>query len=223
MPPAPGLGRPRRARPGRRRGEREQGALSPAVLGRASDRLAASDMSTPSPAPITIRPYALGDAADLFAAARESIPEVHPWLPWCHPGYALEEARVWLEHQVTAFARGEEHEFAILGPSGRYAGGCGLNSLVPDQRRANLGYWVRSSEAGKGVAVAAVRLLAAWAFQHTSLERLEIVAAVGNARSQRVAEKAGAAREGVLRRRILLHGAFHDAVLYSLVRGDRLG
>jgi RimJ/RimL family protein N-acetyltransferase len=177
-------------------------------------------MSSATPGAISIRPYTPADADDLFAAARESIPDVHRWLPWCHPGYTIDEARAWLELQDVAFATGAAHEFAILGPTGRYAGGCGVNLIVPGERRANLGYWVRSSEMGKGVAVAAVRLVAAWAFQHTALERLEIIAAVGNTRSQRVAQKAGAVREGVLRRRLLLHGEFHDAVGYSIVRGD---
>ena len=170
----------------------------------------------------SIRPYAIGDVADLYEAARESIPEVHPWLPWCHPGYATEDARYWIEHQIAAFAAGAEHEFVILSPSGRYAGGCGLNLIVPEQRCGNLGYWVRSSEVGGGLAASAVRLVARWAFENTELERLEIVVAVGNLRSLRVAEKVGAVREGVLRRRLRLHGAHHDAVLFSLVRGDPL-
>jgi RimJ/RimL family protein N-acetyltransferase len=178
-------------------------------------------MRIPTSGSISIRPYTPDQAEDLLAAARESVREVHPWLPWCHPDYAIEEARSWIEHQVSAFARGEEHEFAIFGPSGRYAGGCGVNLVVQSQGRANIGYWVRSSEMGKGVAVAAVRLVAAWAFRNTALERLEIVVAVGNARSQRVAEKVGAVREGVLRRRLFLHDTFHDAIMYSLVRGDR--
>lgn len=180
-------------------------------------------MSHPSNPSISIRPYAPGDAGDLFAAARESVREVQPWLPWCHPDFAIEEARSWIENRVSAFGNGEENQFAIFGPSGRYAGGCGLNLIVQGQRRANLGYWVRSSETGKGMAVAAVRLLAAWAFENTALERLEIVAAVGNGRSQRVAEKAGAVREGVLRKRLFIHDTFHDAILYSLVRGDLSG
>ena len=174
-----------------------------------------SSITSPS-----IRPYATGDAGDLFAAAKESVHDVQPWLPWCHPDFAIEEARSWIDGRVSAFGKGEENQFAIVGASGRYAGGCGLNLIVQSQRRANLGYWVRSSEMGKGVAVVAVRLLAAWAFQNTALERLEIVVAVGNVRSQRVAEKAGAVREGILRRRLLIHDTFHDAIMYSIVRGE---
>jgi ribosomal-protein-serine acetyltransferase len=63
-------------------------------------------------------------------------------------------------------------------------------------------------------------LLAAFGMERAGLTRIEIMAAAGNLASQRVAEKAGARREGVLRNRYLLHGKLHDAVLYSLIPGD---
>ncbi|MEA2205760.1 MAG: hypothetical protein QOE77_2536 [Blastocatellia bacterium] len=44
--------------------------------------------------------------------------------------------------------------------------------------------------------------------------------AAGNVPSQRVAEKAGAVKEAILRKRIRLHGEPVDAVLYSLVAED---
>ena len=166
----------------------------------------------------TIRPYAEDDAALLFEAATESIDTVYRWLPWCHPGYRLEEARAWVAEQTAAYAKGEEYEFVIVSPSGGFAGGCGIDLIDRTNRRANLGYWVRSSEAGRGAATDAARLAASWAFETLDLIRIEILAAVGNVRSQRVAEKAGAIREGVLRSRLLLHGVPHDAVLFSILR-----
>jgi RimJ/RimL family protein N-acetyltransferase len=86
--------------------------------------------------------------------------------------------------------------------------------------RANLGYWIRSSQTRRGLATAAVRLLAHWAFDNTDLNRLELVISVENLASLRVAEKAGAVREGILRSRLLLYGRSHDAALYSLLRND---
>ncbi len=166
----------------------------------------------------TIRPYAEDDAPFLFEAATESVDTVHRWLPWCHPGYSLDEARAWVADQTAAFAKGKEYEFVIVSPTGRFAGGCGIDLLDRINRRANLGYWVRSSEAGRGAATDAARLAAAWAFENLALIRIEILAAVGNVRSQRVAENAGAVREGVLRSRLLLHGVPHDAVLFSILR-----
>jgi RimJ/RimL family protein N-acetyltransferase len=85
---------------------------------------------------------------------------------------------------------------------------------------ANLGYWVRTSAAGRGVATNATRAAARFGFEQLGLRRIEIVAAVDNIPSQRVAEKAGAVREGILRQRLLIRGKSMDAVLFSLVRED---
>jgi ribosomal-protein-serine acetyltransferase len=49
---------------------------------------------------------------------------------------------------------------------------------------------------------------------------LEIVVSTVNIASLRVAEKAGAVREGTLQSRLLLHGVTHDAVVFSFVRKD---
>jgi ribosomal-protein-serine acetyltransferase len=164
-----------------------------------------------------IRFYAPADAPALVAAARESTADVFPWLPWCHPEYSLAEARLWIEAQIQAREQRLAFEFVIT-EGDRFAGGCGLNQINPLYQVANLGYWVRSSSAGRGVAPAAVGAVARWAFANTELQRIEILVAVGNRRSQRVAEKAGAQREGMLRSRLLLHARSHDAVVYSLVR-----
>lgn len=72
-----------------------------------------------------------------------------------------------------------------------------------------------------GVATEAVRPAAVLAFQDTDLVRLEIVCAVGNERSQRVAVRARAVREGLLRRRLILHGQPVDAVRSALCGSPR--
>jgi ribosomal-protein-serine acetyltransferase len=174
--------------------------------------------SEQSNVPAQIRRYRLDDAAVVAEAARESVNEIQPWMPWCHPDFSVDESRVWLEANVPAFDAGTAFEFAIVSSDGRYLGGCGLNQIDTLNNRANLGYWVRSTETRRGAATSAVRALRDWAFDHTSLIRLEIVIAVGNAPSQRVAEKVGAVREGVLHRRLVLHGVVHDATIFSLTR-----
>ena len=85
---------------------------------------------------------------------------------------------------------------------------------------ANLGYWVRTSRTGQGIATAAARLVAEFGFAELRFTRLEIVAAVRNIASQRVAEKVGATREGIERNRHVVHGRIHDAVMYSLIPDD---
>lgn len=50
--------------------------------------------------------------------------------------------------------------------------------------------------------------------------QFEIVVATGKEASERVAEKVGAVREGVLRNRYMVQGKVHDAVTFSLIPQD---
>ena len=57
-----------------------------------------------------------------------------------------------------------------------------------------------------------------WAFTEMGLHRIEIIAAVANRASQRVAKKAGGVHEGTLRKRLLIHSEWHDAELYAIIK-----
>ncbi len=70
------------------------------------------------------------------------------------------------------------------------------------------------------MATVAARLLAQFGFGELKLSRLELVIDVDNQASQRVAEKLGAFREGVLRQRLFVHNQARDAVMYSLIPRD---
>jgi len=170
---------------------------------------------------IQIRPLEMRDALDVFRAVDESRAEVSRWMDWCRPTYALHDAEEWIRTSLDGRDEGTCFEFGIFAGR-RFIGSCGLSRVDRTARVANLGYWVRTSATGQGVAPEAARRVIEWAFANTNVERIEILAAVGNRRSQRVAEKIGAVREGVLRRRLEVFGRHHDAVIYSVVRGDPL-
>ncbi|WP_270697720.1 GNAT family N-acetyltransferase, partial [Aeromonas sp. QDB39] len=93
----------------------------------------------------------------------------------------------------------------------------GINQLSPHHRYGNIGYWVRQSRQGQGIARQAVALLRDFGFQQLGLFRLEIVMGVGNSASEAVAIAVGATFECRARNRIFLHGRPLDALIYSLV------
>ena len=170
---------------------------------------------------VGIRPYRQTDIPLLFEAVRESIDELSAWMPWCTPSYSLEDSREFASSRTTDWDKGEHYSFVIEDQNtGQFLGGTGVNFVNLIHNFANLGYWVRTSATGRGVASKAVRLVAQFGLQELRLSRLEILAAVGNVASQHVADKAGARREGVLRKRLQLHGQALDAVLFSLVVED---
>lgn len=167
---------------------------------------------------IIIRPYCESDVALLFEAARESIENMYPFLPWCHPNYSLQDAREWVFSRQLAWQESREYSFVITTNSEEIMlGGVGINAINWAHCTGNLGYWVRKSVLGQGIAVKASQLAAQYAFEELKLNRLEIVLQPMNKASQRVAEKLGAQKEGLLRKRLMVNGEAKDAWLYSLV------
>jgi len=170
--------------------------------------------------PVLLRPYREGDAAPLYAAVRESLATVGRWMTWCHDGYAAGDSSNWVARCAAAWRSGEEYAFAIHDTRGEYIGASGLNHFNRVHNFANLGYWIRESRQRRGFATAAVRLTAAFGFAALGLTRIEIVAAVDNRPSRRVAERVGAQLECVARNRLLLRGVPVAAAVYSLVPHD---
>ncbi|EXB63472.1 putative N-acetyltransferase YoaA [Morus notabilis] len=87
-----------------------------------------------------------------------------------------------------------------------------------DRCRAEIGYSVGSAYWNKGIATYAVKLVANaifWEWPH--LERLEALVDVENVASQRVLEKAGFERDGVLKKYYILKGNTRDMVMYSFI------
>lgn len=156
------------------------------------------------------------DAASLATAARSSFAELDPWMPWASADYDENDSMFWITSR-------DETSFVILDADGEVAGTCGLNGFDEMNKRANLGYWVRTSEVGRGIATAATTLVARYGLTELGLVRLEVIMSVENLASKRVAERAGATYEGVLRNRLFLHGVAHDAHSFSITSVDQLG
>lgn len=167
---------------------------------------------------VELRPPRRPDAAPLHDAITVSLSELIPWMVWAHPNYREVEAAEWVRRAGRAFADGLEYQFvARTVATGELLGCVGLNSFDRLNRWANLGYWIRSDHTGHGYAARAARLVSSFGFGELGLGRIEILAAVENSRSQAVAERVGALREGVLRRRLRVGDDVQDALVYSLV------
>jgi RimJ/RimL family protein N-acetyltransferase len=87
--------------------------------------------------------------------------------------------------------------------------------------RGEVGYWLLKPARGRGAATRAVRLLVDYAFGALGLERLELFTLPGNTASERVAERAGFAREGVLRSYRRGPSGRVDVTAFALLDADR--
>jgi len=171
---------------------------------------------------VTLRAHRTSDADELAAAVRESVDTVGRWQDWCHAGYTTADATSWLDICRRDWLLGDGFEMLIVDAlTDRLLGGMGVNQRDKEQRIANLGYWVRQAEQGRGVATRAARLAIRFAFGEVAVERLEIVVAEGNEPSRRTAVRLGGFFEGMLRKRLIVRGTSVDAAMHSIVRSDQ--
>lgn len=163
-----------------------------------------------------------GDDVDaVFDAETESVEELRRWFWWCHPEHSRQRCAAWADSRAAAWQAGEEYSFLVMEAATETILGCvWLNAIDRTAMRGSLGYWIRTSCVGRGIASEAARLVVQWALAELKLQRIEIVTDLENRGSQRVAEKLGAMREGIARRRLRVNGQSRDAVVYSVLPGE---
>lgn len=162
-----------------------------------------------------------GDSGPLHAAIEETLELLVPWLPWARPGHSRTDTRRYLRAARLAWARATTFEFVIEArPDGPIVGVTSLHRIDWLRRSAGIGYWIRRSRFGSGLATEACDALLAHAFGALALHRVEALVALANKPSQRVVEKLGFTREGVARGVELVDGEFLDHFQYSRLESD---
>ena len=133
--------------------------------------------------------------------------------------YTRDDALLFMAQQVAAEQRGSAVSLAIVDADRDDLLGS-IDVRRQDGGRATIGYLVAGPARGRGVATRAVRLLSDWALRELGVARLEIYVRPDNPASQAVAERAGFAREAVLRSHLQIKGRRYDAVVFSRAADD---
>jgi RimJ/RimL family protein N-acetyltransferase len=103
--------------------------------------------------------------------------------------------------------------------TGTVVGGGTLHHLDADRAIVEIGYWILPDARRMGFATRIARLLAEHAFA-LGVERVAAYVNVGNVASERVLERAGYTREGVVRSLPVPSGRRRDKTLFSLLPGE---
>lgn len=168
-----------------------------------------------------LRPWATTDVPALVAAWRD--PEMARWMPEETNPFEVEQARAFVDDAATHLSTGKSVALAIADESTDQAIGS-VTLHVWGLRHWNIGYWVAADQRQHGLATEAVTKISQWAFAaNPNLARLSLYTMPGNEPSQKVAERAGFRREGLLRRWGEVNGEQLDWIMFSLIREDLKG
>jgi ribosomal-protein-serine acetyltransferase len=161
------------------------------------------------------------DAGELFALSDDNRAHLEPWLPWVPSTRSAEDTLQFIRGTRRQLADDDGMGLAIVGADGAIAGVVGLHRIDWPNRATSIGYWLAADRQGHGLVTEAVRALVEYAFDERRLHRIEIGAAVENARSRAIPERLGFRREGV-QRGAERHGEHYlDIVVYALLATDR--
>jgi RimJ/RimL family protein N-acetyltransferase len=129
--------------------------------------------------------------------------------------------RTWLERYEQGHEDGTRAGFAVVDDAdGTFLGLIALVEIDREGREAEAGYIVAPQARGRGIGARALRLLTVWALRELELERVELRITAGNVPSERVAERSGFVREGVLRSVHFKQGLRNDLAVYSRLASD---
>ena len=85
--------------------------------------------------------------------------------------------------------------------------------------KAELGYFIDQAHEGKGIVTEALQIVIQYAFADLKMNKLFLRTLVGNVGSQKVAEKNGFIKEGILRKEFKSgNNKLEDVVYYGLLR-----
>ena len=142
--------------------------------------------------PLLLRPFQPNDLLALREAIDESLAEVQQWLPWgAEEPSSLEHLAARIDKYATECANGTAWRLALVDErSGRFIGS-GALLPYPGPRALEVGYWIRNSEAGHGLATRTAAALTRYGFRERGIERMELWTKPGNDASAAVARRLG--------------------------------
>ena len=167
-----------------------------------------------------LRPLEEADADELFALTDRNRAHLEAWLPWVPLTRAASDSLQFIRMTRRQIAEDEGMQLALVDGDGAIAGMVGFHRYDWVNQATSIGYWLAADRQGRGLMTEAVRALVEYAFEARDLHRIEIAAAVDNARSRAIPERLGFREEGV-RRGAERHGeGYLDLVVYALLATD---
>lgn len=169
---------------------------------------------------LIVRAPCSGDGTVVHEARVETHAQLREWpvvTPWAQTEPLPEESEAYCRRGQAAFlARTDLPMLAFLKADQTFAGCISLHRMDWEVPRFEIGYWLRTSQQKKGLALEAVNGITQFALQELQALRVEIHCNAENHASRNVAERAGFALEGILRNyKRLANGRIADSCVYA--------
>ena len=170
---------------------------------------------------LVLRPFRRRDVGSMHEAIEMSLGDLQPWLPWVE-GYDRGVAQRFVRESVAAWADRRAFDFTVrlIDDPNRHIGNVSIWHTSVQNDIGEVGYWIRSDETGRGYGTEATTRAVQIGFEELRLHKVQLRIAIGNTRSEHIAEELGFVREGVLRDEVKVGNAWLDHSVWSLLEEE---
>lgn len=165
---------------------------------------------------VQLRPLRFADAGALNRVLRDR--RATRYLP---PRVRQETGRQFVARVLQEQRQGEGVAFAIVrSESDAVVGQIRLMNWSRAERSAEVGFWLRRTDWGRGYGTSALRLACRYGFRSMNLHRIEALVVEGNIGSRRILAKVGFRLEGTERHGARVNQRWVDVWRLGLLRGE---
>jgi len=167
---------------------------------------------------ITLRAPEERDIVPLYEGVQDPIIPKFTRIP---ANYQMANAEHYVrERSPNGFTMRTELQLA-LEYDGKFAGALSFHTLILEEAKAEIGYWLTADVRGKGIATQATKILTEYCFDTIGFHRIEAIVVESNKPSLKVLSNAGYQQEGVLRDKSFQDdGTRENMIMFAAIRTD---
>jgi ribosomal-protein-alanine N-acetyltransferase len=151
---------------------------------------------------VTLRPSAESDIDSIFRACQDPLIPAFTTVP---AQYTIDHAIDFVRSDPFSFSERREIRFVIdygNGSDTQFAGVISLHTINIKNHTAEIGYWMEKSMRSKGIGTVAAKMITDYGIRSLGFRRIDGLADVENAASQKLLTSAGFQKEGILRNKV---------------------
>lgn len=158
-------------------------------------------------------------AQELFEVVDSDRDHLRRFLDFVDSTTSFEPQEQYIKMKLEGYVNGTDRLFLIAYDQ-KIIGCIDLHFIDINNKKAELGYWLHSSQTNKGIMTKVVKMVCAIGFEDMGLNKLSIRADTENKASNAVAVKSGFSFVGTDKSEVLMYDEFRDLNKYSLLKAD---
>lgn len=139
---------------------------------------------------LKLRQLESSNAERIFELTEKDREYLQKWLPWPAFTNEVNDSAKFINSELEKRKSGEEYGYGIE-LDGTVVGHISLMHLKDEKKEPEIGYWIASEVAGKGITTKATEALTNFGIKELNLSKIVIRAEPGNIGSNKVAEGVG--------------------------------